>query len=471
MAGGVIALGSLFAFLLLFAIDSFSRSSNPYLGVLTYIVAPGFLLMGLGLVFLGAYIENKRTGKGQSVRAMLHFDLSRPRDQKVLKFFLGGTTGFLLLTAVGSYYTYHFTESPRFCGEVCHTVMEPEMTTYQNSPHARVSCAACHIGPGATWYVRSKLSGAYQVYAAMVGNYPRPIPTPVKNLRPAPDTCEQCHWPKEFVGNLDRMFNYYLAEQSNTHFAVRMLIKVGGADPRHGPVGGIHWHMNVANKVEYIATDKERMKIPWVRLTDYQGVVTEYRAPRFTNDISQYQIRLMDCMDCHNRPTHLFSSPEQGVNMAMSLGRIDAGLPWMKSNAVALLATPYTNVAQAVQTIESTLSKAYPASSNVTRSIETVKSIYTNNFFPLMKANWRAYPNNIGHMIWPGCSRCHDDKHENQEKTRKITFSDCRICHIILAQGTGPELLKLKAEGHKFEHPGGELDAGSLCDECHTGGP
>ena len=169
---------------------------------------------------------------------------------------------FLLISALGSYQTYHFTESVNFCGQACHGVMKPEYVTYLHWPHARVSCAECHIGKGAGWYVRSKLSGTYQVYATMANKYPRPIPTPVKNLRPAQETCEECHWPQKFVGNLERTYNYFLSDETNTPFTVRMLMHVGGGDPTHGPVGGIHWHMNVGNKVEYLATDEARQKIP-----------------------------------------------------------------------------------------------------------------------------------------------------------------------------------------------------------------
>jgi hypothetical protein len=71
--------------------------------------------------------------------------------------------------------------------------MEPEYTAYQFSPHAKVGCVQCHIGSGADWFVRSKISGSYQLYAVAFKKYPTPIPTPIGNLRPAQETCEQCH--------------------------------------------------------------------------------------------------------------------------------------------------------------------------------------------------------------------------------------------------------------------------------------
>ncbi len=98
--------------------------------------------------------------------------------------------------------------------------MEPEHTAYQNSPHARVKCVDCHVGSGAGWYVRSKLSGAYQVYAVLANVYPRPIPTPIKNLRPARETCEQCHWPSHFSGQKEVINTYFKSDEQNTRWTI-----------------------------------------------------------------------------------------------------------------------------------------------------------------------------------------------------------------------------------------------------------
>jgi nitrate/TMAO reductase-like tetraheme cytochrome c subunit len=346
--------------------------------------------------------------------------------------------------------------------------MKPEMVTYHNGPHARVACVECHIGPGATWFVKSKLSGTYQVYATLMDKYPRPVPTPIKNLRPAQETCEQCHWPKKFSGNLERTYNYFLGDETNTPFTVRMLMHVGGGDPTRGPTGGIHWHMNVANKIEYIATDDARQKIPWVRMTDPQGVVTEFRTPRFTNDISEFNIRTMDCMDCHNRPAHTYETPNDAVNLALSLGGIDRSLPYIKTNAVFALTRAYTNEAQAVRSIATFLAGKYPNEPRVKQAIASVQQIYTNNFFPEMKADWRAYPDNRGHKDWQGCFRCHDGRHKSADGQRVIKADDCNSCHTILAQGSGAELNMLTPNGQTFRHPGDEVDG--ACNDCHSGG-
>ena len=467
LTGLVIIVGGLFSFLLLLLIDATAHFSNPYVGILTYFVAPAILVFGILLGVVGALLWRRKILKSGGT-VSLRIDLSNSRDRRFLGFFIGGSVVFLLVAAIGSYQTYHFTESVQFCGEACHTVMKPELVTYQHGPHARVACVECHIGSGATWYVKSKLSGSYQLYAVAFDKYPRPIPTPIKNLRPAQETCEQCHWPKKFVGNMDKTYNYFLGDETNSPFSVRLTMKVGGGDPTHGPVGGIHWHMNVGNKVQYAATDETRQKIPWVRVTDAQGVVTEYRTHGFTNEIAAESIRTMDCMDCHNRPAHTYQSPNDAVNLAMSLGKIDRTLPWIKTNALFLLTRTYTNETQAMENIATGLSKRYPADARIRPIIDVVQEIYRDNFFPEMKASWDKYPNNIGHKDWPGCFRCHDGSHRTADGSHTIKANDCNACHTILAQGSGAELDLLSPKGQKFKHPGDEVDGS--CNDCHTGG-
>jgi nitrate/TMAO reductase-like tetraheme cytochrome c subunit len=468
LSGFVIAIGSLFSFLFLLVLDAMAHIANPYVGILTYLVAPGFLVIGLALAGLGAVLRHRQIVKSVGPFPPLRIDLTRPRDRRSFGLFLAAAVIFLLASAIGSYQSYHYTESVQFCGQACHGVMKPEFVTYLHSPHARVACAECHIGKGATWYVRSKLSGTYQVYATAANKYPRPIPTPVKNLRPAQETCEECHWPKKFIGNLERTYSYFLGNETNSPFTVRLLMKVGGGDPTHGPVGGIHWHMNVGNKVEYLASDEMRQKIPYVRVTDSQGVVTEFRSPKFTNTVPETSIRRMDCMDCHNRPAHRYETPNSAVNLAMALGKIDRALPYVKTNALYVLTCNYTNETQALQTIATTLSNRYPDDSRARQVIASVQQIYTNNFFPEMKASWQVYPDNIGHKDWPGCFRCHDGTHKTADGKRTITANDCNACHTILAQGSGKELEQLSPTGLKFKHPGDEVDG--ACNDCHTGG-
>lgn len=470
LTGLVVVIGSIFSTALLFIMDTMSHGSNPYVGILTYFVAPVFFFLGTALALVGVWREKRKLGHmAGGLLPKVVVDLSRPRDRRIMGLFLSGSVAFLLVSAIGSYRTYHFTESTTFCGKACHQVMEPEMTAYQNGPHARVSCSECHIGSGATWYVKSKFSGMYQVYATVTNKYPRPITTPIRNLRPAQETCEQCHWPKKFVGNTDRTYDYFLDDRANTPFSVRLSLKVGGGDPTHGPVEGIHWHMNVGNKIEYIATDKARQEIPWVRSTDSQGVVREFRSPSFTDDPSKYAVRTMDCMDCHNRPAHVYQSPKRAVDLAMKLAQIDPGIPSIKSNAVKVLIKPYKDETEAVQTIATELERSAPNHPRIREAIAAVQQIYRDNFFPHMKVNWLTYPNNIGHTEWPGCFRCHDDKHTSADGKQTIKGSNCAACHILMAQGSGEELSVLSREGLKFAHPGGDLAPGDQCYDCHGG--
>ncbi len=121
------------------------------------------------------------------------------RRTAVLLFAL--TMANIVIVSLAAYRGVEYMDSVAFCGQVCHSVMKPEFVAYQDGPHSRVTCVQCHIGSGASWFARSKLSGTRQVFAVALNTYSRPIPSPVENLRPARDTCEQCHWPEKFHGD------------------------------------------------------------------------------------------------------------------------------------------------------------------------------------------------------------------------------------------------------------------------------
>ncbi len=276
--GAAISLASLVSVTLLFLIEITSTLQNPYVGIFTYIVFPAILMVGVFVLILGAILERRRRRQdpAHQIAAYPRLDLNDPRARRAFFTFLLVTFLFISASAFGSYRAYEFTESVTFCGATCHVPMKPEFVAYQASAHARVRCVDCHVGAGAGWYVRSKLSGAYQLYSVTFNKYPRPIKTPVHNLRPAPETCEQCHWPEKFFGAQLKVINHYAYDQNNTLRQTRMLINVGGGSPATGVVAGIHWHMNIANEVTYINTDEQRQVIPWVRIKDRQGNVNEY---------------------------------------------------------------------------------------------------------------------------------------------------------------------------------------------------
>jgi nitrate/TMAO reductase-like tetraheme cytochrome c subunit len=468
-AGLLLAASALFAFLFLFAIDLFAARSSPYVGILAYVVAPFFFLLGSFLALFGALLARRRERLARRGHFKIHIDFSRPRDRRILALFCLGSVAFLFLTALGSYETYHYTESVEFCGQRCHVPMEPEFVASQRMAHAKVDCVACHVGPGAGAYFKTKLNGVKQLYHAVAGDFDRPIFVTDANPRPPQAICEQCHWPQKYVGNVERTYRHYLADEKNTPFTVRLLLNVGGGDPSSGPEEGIHWHMNIANKVEYIATDDQLLSIPWVRMTNAQGVVTEYRTAEFKDDPAKHRIRRMDCMDCHTRPAHNVHSPNEAVDLALAAGRLDPTLPWVKSKAVAALVKPYPTKDAAAQGIATSLREAYPDPAQAERVIKETQAIYRDNFFPEMKTDWRTHPNFISHKDWDGCFRCHDGKHMAADGKKSIKASDCRSCHLILAQGSGETLDQLNPKGHDFMHVDAEYSDFS-CTECHTGG-
>lgn len=474
LAGVILAVGSLFSFLLLFAIDAMAQTSSPYLGILTFVVAPAFLVMGLALMGLGWILKRRAIARGQAGPAPSHLltiDLSRAQDRRALALFIVGGAIFIMISAVASYRSYQFAESVQFCGQTCHS-MNPEFVTYQNSPHAHVGCTECHVGEGAAGFARAKLNGVHQLVETLANSYDRPIKTP-KELLPAQETCEHCHWPQKFIGDVDKAYTHFLSDDSNTVYTVRMLLRVGGGDPAHGPVGGIHWHMNLANKIEFISTDESRQQIPWVRMTDAEGKVTEYRTKDFTDDPAKYAKRTMDCMDCHNRPAHQFRAPNDAVDASMAQGRIDPTIPAIKLNVTtALVQTNIATANEGAQKVAAFLREAYPNEPGIDKVIAEAQRIYLNNFFPEMNTDWRVHPDNIGHKNWPGCFRCHDGKHVTADGGKKIEASDCNDCHIIIAQGSGEELAKWDPSGLKFAHPDGSSEGTDPdCAMCHTGGP
>jgi len=152
----------------------------------------------------------------------------------------------------------------------------------------------------------------------------------------------------------------------------------------------------------------------------------------------------------------------------MAAGRIDASLPWIKSNAVTALIQEYKTEAEALAKIASFLRARYPDSRQHEAVVAETQNIYRNNFFPEMKADWRAYLNHRGHKDGAGCFRCHDGLHKTADKKKTLQASDCNSCHTILAQGSGEQLEKLNSKGHSFFHIDA-INEDFSCHNCHTG--
>ncbi len=481
MIGAWISGVSLIAILFLMLVELTSNQENPYSGILTFVIMPIFLLGGLGLIALGAIREHQRRKHDlPPSRQSPVLDMNIERHRRIATIVAGGSILFLALSSYGAFKAYEYTETNAFCGQICHQVMNPEYTAYQASPHARVKCVECHIGSGAKWFVKSKISGSYQVYSVLAQKYPKPIPTPVSNLRPSRDTCERCHWPEKFYTDKMSSRHYYLADEDNTHMRLDMVMHIGGgAMGQLGPAKGIHWHMNIANEIEYVASDERRQEIPWVRITRPDGSVSVYidEDSDFDPDadLDGAEVRKMDCIDCHNRPSHNYQTPMRLVNGALSRGEIDRSLPWVKSLAMQALDGDYNTVDEAMQGIEKTLQEEYQdedfypeKKAAIADAVEALRALYKRNYFPEMGVSWREFPNNLGHLTSSGCFRCHDGMHVDDQGDT-IT-RDCSTCHTFLAEQVGADPAAFAMNGVDYRHPE-DIDGmwrETDCTECHA---
>jgi nitrate/TMAO reductase-like tetraheme cytochrome c subunit len=368
--------------------------------------------------------------------------MRNPKRRREKLFFLmfAGAIGIILLV-IGGYQLIEFMDSTAFCGRLCHEVMYPEYTAYQASPHSRVTCSECHVGSGADYMVKSKLSGIPLIFVTIAGTYDRPIPTPVENLRPARETCEQCHRPERFAGDLVRVHTTYLTDEKNTKQVDTRVLRVGGGE--FEVARDIHWHIGA--KVWYLALDKKRQEIAWVGVEDNEGKLTEYVDPAKVAEIEPRRIeeekRLMDCMDCHNRATHIFRSPEELIDIALTQGKIDSSLPFIKREGLKALDPPNPSLAQAiakVEAIEEFYRVSYPEvyqekKQAIDKAIEELKEIARLTTFPKMKVTWKTYIDNLGHQESPGCFRCHGKLvATTSEQKGKVIDANCNSCHYSI---------------------------------------
>jgi hypothetical protein len=443
LAGLIIVTVTALLFVIVFFADLFGMHANPYGGIIFFLIIPGLFILGLLMVPLGMWRERRRISHGLPPRGWPRLDLNDRHQRRVVFVVTVLTLVNIVIVSLAAYRGIEFMDSTQFCGQVCHTVMEPEFVAFQDGPHSRVRCVSCHIGPGASFFVKSKLDGTRQVVAVAMNSYSRPIASPVHTLRPAREVCEQCHWPEKFHGDRIKKIPEYKDDEQSSDNGTTMRIHVGGGSEKLGLATGIHWHMNVANEVEYISTDAKRQVIPYVRVKDRTGAVREYFAEGITPEqLAQGERRRMDCMDCHNRPSHRFSAtPERAVDDALATGEMPRELPFIRRQVVEALKAQYRDKATAEQEIASKLMSFYRSApgdvfrtkpEQVERAVRAAQRLYDRNNFPAMNVTWGTYADNLGHNDFPGCFRCHDDEHKT--KDGRAIKQDCEQCHDDISE-------------------------------------
>lgn len=441
-------------------VDTIWHIKNPYFGGAVYLLLGPVFLGGLALIFIGSFFFR---GEREVHLFTLEYLRKYFTEPELFGRLRKNVFLIVLLTSINFtvfslflYRAYHYMESTSFCGQFCHKVMNPEYTAYQNGPHSRVTCVECHIGAGADWFVKSKISGARQLLAVVADTYPRPIATPVHGLRPARDTCEQCHRPELFHGDKLVVKNRFQDDEHNSVTHDVLLMKVGSAGDRAQSSHGIHWHIAPENRITYRATDHSRMVIPEVRLTTRDGKELIFRTPDAEQLLAagggQVENREMDCIDCHNRPSHVYMQVEEALDRKLIEGAIPRALPFIKRQALAAVTAKYPSSEAALAGIAESLTAWYQANQAdlvkenpqlLAQAIRGTQDAYAQNVFPEMNIGWGTYVNHVGHGpdFDIGCFRCHDDRHVSADG--KTISADCNTCHTLLAtEEADPPILK-----------------------------
>jgi hypothetical protein len=418
---------------------------NPYVGIIVFLILPIVFFAGLALMAVGIYISKRHIRAGLPDAGF---------DRKValqrLAWFFGLTT--LANVLIGTQLTYRavsYMETPQFCGSSCHT-MVPELAAYRNSPHSRVECVGCHVAPGMAGWVDSKTNGLRQLFETVLRTAPKPIPSALETNRlvPARETCENCHWPQNFAGARLRVFSKYADDEANTRTETVLMMMVGG-----NQIKGIHGaHFGPGVHIRYAAADPKRQTIPWVEYRntatgDVRTFVSSDPQQGPTKSLPQFD---MQCVDCHNRPTHTFDLPERAMDKALAFGDIPITLPYIKKTGVELLRANYNTTQEAAAKLPSAVTSFYEQrypdlytkrKADVQQAARAVLAIYERNVFPELKVSWGTYPNNLGHTDFPGCFRCHDGSHTAADGA--AIKQDCDSCHTPLAMDeASPEILK-----------------------------
>jgi hypothetical protein len=423
-------------------------NANPYLGIIFFLLLPALFIAGLLLIPIGVFLRHRKLQRAAQIPIEFpKVDLNDRIFRHGLDIVLVATIVNLLVVAIATYRGAAYMDSPQFCGQSCH-VMHPEYAAYKISPHSHVACVDCHIGSGAEAYFSAKVNGTKQLVEVTfhplahfapkyIPNYPSPIPSPVQNLRPARQICEGCHTPARYVGEKLLVKSSFADDEKNTETQTVLVLHLGGMDSL-SQLSGIHGvHLG---HIEYIATDPTRQTIPWVQRRNSDGSETVFTSLPVGSGAPKGERRLMDCIDCHNRAAHTFMTAEDALDRAMDEGGVSPDLPWVHKEGLQLLNATYGTEAEASTQIPLQLAAFYrtqhpevlSAKAALVKSAgDELATLYSQNVFPFMKVTWGTHPNNIGHMSYPGCFRCHDGSHT--ATNGKTIPQDCSVCHNLLA--------------------------------------
>ncbi len=473
---GAIIVSILFPVLLVsFFFDSFGLIQNPYFGFLLYVVMAPLFVLGVIFLFVGSLLFRDREDIGTFTVEYLKEQFSRPgrytRIRKLIYLTVIITLLNVFIVGVVSYSSFRYTSSPGFCGQFCHDIMQPQYVAYQNSPHSRVACVECHLGKDADWAERSRFTGLKQLFAVAAHTYSSPILPPIEALRPGRKTCEQCHLPEKFHGSRLYTKDSFLPDEKNTRVQTVLLMKVGSGDIQGQEAHGIHWHVSEAQRVYYKYSDRDREVITQVRLVEkgkrdviFDRVLdSKEGSVTMVSEDGTGELRKMDCIDCHNRPTHIFLSPEEALDRKLAANIIPRYLPYIKRQALEAITREYESIEVArvkiSRELQSWYRQNYPdlIQRNATlleRAVQGTLQAYEENVFPKMRVTWGTYKNFLGHENDSGCFRCHGKLRERE--TGRIISSDCNLCHIVLAEKeVRPEVLEiLKGEKNKAKERG-----------------
>jgi nitrate/TMAO reductase-like tetraheme cytochrome c subunit len=409
--------------------------TNPYAGLVVFVAIPAAFVMGLLLIAAGMWLQHRKLRRHpDEARGDWPIVDFRRRDVRRTALVIAALTAVnIVIVLLGGYGGLHYMESPTFCGQACHTPMQPQFMAWQGAAHAGVPCVACHIGEGAGAFMHAKLSGVRQLVQVATSSYPKPIPPGAHMPAGAQAaTCAGCHIPRRIVGDRIRVIREYADDEKNseTMSALQMYLTVTSSSDR-----GIHWHADPATRVEYVSTDAERQTIPYVKVTDANGRVKEYVSAEATEQlVRDGERRRMDCIDCHNTVGHPISpTADQGVDRAIAASLVSRDLPFARREGVRLVKASYPSEDDALRTIEQSLRSFYgshgesASTQAVSRSVTALQDLYRRNVFPAMNVTWGTYPDNKGHITSTGCFRCHDDSHKAKDGT--TISGDCEYCH------------------------------------------